>query len=410
MDTRDLENYRKIRVENIGLTYHLVNLLLENNIRSVGGIINRSERELKNLLKISYGEIRNIYKKVQTLDNQIEEKQDDSISQYRTPVEVEFIPPKLRILTDFDAEEEDIIEFMANALGYKKTEIEAHTRSAEVVAARDLIIYALREYGGLSYPAIGELIDRDHTTIIHAYRKIKHRFEYDPDQESELVGLIDKVKSIKNRKLKIEKDIIPVIIASVKKEKKRSVFKDIPKRNLKILELYREGLTLENISKVFGLTRERVRQVSINTIRQQAINESVLRGIIIDSEVMMEEEAKKRRVVREAKRPQKSVKKEKGVRWSRFYLACRSCGTINIPHVRHGYCESCLGMIRGKRRDDIIYQHQNKCDTCGISRGEAIRQYGRDFYITKSQKVLCRKDFLELTGKALGGRIREKKQ
>jgi hypothetical protein len=46
--------------------------------------------------------------------------------------------------------------------------------------------------------------------------------------------------------------------------------------------------------------------------------------------------------------------------------------------------------------------HLNVCGKCGISRSDAVRKYGRDFYITKSQQVLCRHCFLEITGKKLG--------
>ena len=86
--------------------------------------------------------------------------------------------------------------------------VEAHTRSAQSVEARDSIVFLLRKYGELSYPVIGYIIGRDHTTIIHAYQKMEHRFQGDPTQESKLIELIsvelvDKVKMIKNGKLKM---------------------------------------------------------------------------------------------------------------------------------------------------------------------------------------------------------------
>ncbi len=403
MNHFDLENRRKTRVENIGLSDRLTKLLLKNNIRSVGGIISRSEKELRRMLKASYEEVGHIFDKIKAL----EPTNEDALA-YSSPTssvvpETEKAVALLAELSKFDSEDEDIVEYLSSRLGYKKWQIEAHTRTADIVWARDIIIYLLREYGDLSYPAIGRLIDRDHTTVIHAYTKLKKKFDEDPHQESELLDLISKVKSIRDRKVLIETDVIPSILASVEAEKKvkRTAFKEIPPRNLKILELYREGLTLESIAEVFKLTRERVRQVAFSTIRQQAINESISRGIIVDSEIVVEEEAKKRRAVQEARKPKKPTKGEKEIRWSRFYLACRSCGTTAIPHVKNGYCEKCLGMVRGKRRDEIIEQHQNKCDTCGVLRGEAIRQYGRDFYITKTQQVLCKKDFLESTARKL---------
>lgn len=403
MNRFDLENRRKTRVESIGLSDRLTKLLLKNNIRSVGGIISRSEKELRRMLKASYEEVGHIFEKIKALEPTNEELPTHPAETPNIVPETEKAVALLAELSKFDSEDEDIVDYLSSRLGYKKWQIVAHTRTADIVRVRDLIIYLLREYGGLSYPAIGRLIDRDHTTIIHAHTKIKKKFKENPHQENELLELISKVKSIRDRKTLIETDVIPSILASVEAEKrvKRSVFKEIPPRNLKILELYREGLTLESIAKVFKLTRERVRQVAFSTIRQQAINESISRGIVVDSDVVVEEEAKRRRAVQESRRPKKTIKKEKEIRWSRFYLACKSCGTTTIPHVKNGYCEKCLGVVRGKRRDEIIEQHQNKCDMCGVSRGEAVRQYGRDFYITKTHQVLCKKDFLDSTGKKL---------
>ncbi len=390
MDAPDLERYRKTRVETVGLPDRIVKSLLDKNIRTLGGILARSKKELRGLLNLSEEEVELLYLKARAQEELNEEWSPSSQPTYRVVEKKQYRTRDLN----------DVIETLARQLGSRKSVIEEHTRNAATVRARDIIMYLLREYAGMSYPAIGRLIDRDHTTVIHAHSKLKQRFEENPDLEKDLMPLIETVKSIKERRDKIESAIIPSILATVE-IKKKNLFKQIPNRNIKILDLYREGLTLENIANVVNLTRERVRQIVINTVRQQAINESISKGIVMDSEALLEEEAKKRRAVQQAKRPQKPSKEEKKVRWSRYYLACRSCGTTTVHHVQKGYCETCLGMVRGKRRNEIMDQHQNKCDMCGISRGEAIRQYGRDFYITKSQRVLCKKDFLYLTAKKL---------
>ena len=44
-------------------------------------------------------------------------------------------------------------------------------RSVRVVAARDIIIKCLRD-DGWSYPEIGRLLNRDHSTIVHALKRI----------------------------------------------------------------------------------------------------------------------------------------------------------------------------------------------------------------------------------------------
>lgn len=301
--------------------------------------------------------------------------------------------------------ENDIIETLSRRLGYDKKIIESRTRRQEIVKARDLIVYLLREYGDLSYPAIGRLLGgRDHTTMIHAYKKTERNIKAHPELKIELGDLIREVGSIKERKFQVERDLIPKILASVevdKAGKTHLIFRKILDRNLKILELWREGLTLQDISSVFNITRQRIQQIVGKTIKQMAINESVSRGIVMDSDLLIEEEFKKRRILQKSKKEKTSPpKKEK--RWSVYYASCRSCGTTAIPHVRRGLCEQCIGQFRATRREEIIKYEGNKCKSCGILRHEAIAEYGRDFYITKDKMVLCRKCFLKQTGKKLG--------
>jgi len=308
----------------------------------------------------------------------------------------------------------DVIEALAKYLGFTKQLIESHSRRQDIVRARDLIAYLLREYGDLSYPAIGRLLGgRDHTTIIYSYNKTKAKIEKNPELETELANLIQEASLIKARKLRVEKEIIPEIISAVKTANKQgthsSTFREIPERNAKVLGLWREGLTLQNIANLYNLSRERVRQIVLATIQQMAVNESVSKGIVMDSDLLVEEEFKKRKKSKESKEDIIPVPaKEK--RWSRYYAACKSCGTTSMPHVRHGLCERCSGQYRGGIRENIIERHSGKCDSCGISRGDAIRKYGRDFYITKLQQVLCKGCFLKITGKKLSQSAGRKKK
>ncbi len=309
----------------------------------------------------------------------------------------------------------DIIEALAKGLGFTKTLIESHTRRQDVVKARDLIAYILREYGDLSYPAIGRLLGgRDHTTIIHAYRKTRRKIEQSPKLKTELVDLIQEAELIKERKLHVEEQLIPEILSAVKadheQDERKPIFREIPERNVRVLELWRGGLTLQNIANIFSLSRERVRQLVLATIRQGAMNESISKGIVMDSGVLVEEEFRERKKLKKQKEDIDTNIPAKEERWSRYYVACRQCGTTSMPHVTHGLCERCAGQYRGGRREDIIAHHSNKCDVCEISRGDAIRKHDRDFYITKSQQVLCRGCFLKITGKKLGHSIRRKRR
>ena len=64
------------------------------------------------------------------------------------------------------------------------------TRRKEVVKARQMIMFILREDFNESYPSIGsKLGGKDHTTVIHSYEKIKQELSTDPHLMKELDDL-----------------------------------------------------------------------------------------------------------------------------------------------------------------------------------------------------------------------------
>ncbi len=310
--------------------------------------------------------------------------------------------------------ENDIVEILSNHLGFDKKVIESHNRRQEIVRARSLIVYLLREYSDLSYSAIGRLLGgRDHTTIMHEFKEARRSIQVHPELKEQMKELMQKIGLIKRREeLHVVHYSTPeVLVASKAKvvSDSQPISRNISERNSKVLDLWRGGLSLQNVSNVFGLTRERVRQIVYATIKQMSVNESVSRGIVMDFKVLIEEEIKKRNILQESKKEKViPVKKEK--RWSTYYSACRLCNTTAMPHVRHGLCEKCSGQYRGDRRKNIIDRYSNSCSICGISYGDAIKKYGRDFYITKSQQVLCRGCFLKNTGEKLGKYNRQNKK
>ncbi len=61
------------------------------------------------------------------------------------------------------------------------------TRRKEIVRARQIIMFVLREDFNESYPAIGaKLGGKDHTTVIHSYEKVKHDLAVDPHLMKEI--------------------------------------------------------------------------------------------------------------------------------------------------------------------------------------------------------------------------------
>lgn len=393
-------DFLKTRIESMGFAKRVIDILLKSNIRTIGGIISRTKDELQQM-GLSSSDTEQVFKKIDNFD--VIEKTEDSPTILANPTE----QTVMTMIPSLDGDD-DIINTLAKYFGYEKDDVTARSRKQELVRVRDLITYLLRKHGDMSYPAIGRILGgRDHTTVIHSCNKIREEVESRPELEKQFTELIGKVREIKERKLRIKKELMPEILTSSHAEstiyRKNPVFKEIPDRDMKVLELWREGLTLANIGTVVGVSRERVRQVVSSTVKQLGTNESISKGIIMDSKVLIEEETKKRHRAQEEKKGKGTKTVVKKERWSRYYVSCKSCGTTSIPQIRKGLCEQCLGQFRGDRRENIIDQHNNKCDVCGRNRYEATALFRRDFYITKDRKVLCRKCFTQHSGKILGG-------
>ncbi len=66
------------------------------------------------------------------------------------------------------------------------------TRRKEIVKPRQIAMYLLREDLNTSYPYIGQKFgQRDHTTVIHAYKKITAGLQKDEKLEQELKEIRD---------------------------------------------------------------------------------------------------------------------------------------------------------------------------------------------------------------------------
>lgn len=75
---------------------------------------------------------------------------------------------------------EEIIKITADFYNIEEASIYKKTRRREVVKPRQIIMYLLREDFNTSFPLIGQKLGgRDHTTVIHAYEKIKEDIKRD---------------------------------------------------------------------------------------------------------------------------------------------------------------------------------------------------------------------------------------
>lgn len=87
----------------------------------------------------------------------------------------------------------DVINTVANYYNVTEEMLYEKTRRKDVVKPRQIVMYILREDFNTSYPHIGQKMGgRDHTTVIHAYEKIKG----DLKRDSRLAGEIDAIKNM----------------------------------------------------------------------------------------------------------------------------------------------------------------------------------------------------------------------
>lgn len=83
-----------------------------------------------------------------------------------------------------------LISIVAKHFDFKNKDVVGKSRKADLVFARHIAIFLLREETGLQLTKIGELMGgRDHTTIMHASEKIKLEFETIPKVREEVMKI-----------------------------------------------------------------------------------------------------------------------------------------------------------------------------------------------------------------------------
>jgi len=81
----------------------------------------------------------------------------------------------------------DIVKVVAEQYGIPEDSVYEKTRIKEIVKARQVAMYILREDFNISYPLIGQKMgNRDHTTVIHSHLKIKEDLKTDPSLLQEI--------------------------------------------------------------------------------------------------------------------------------------------------------------------------------------------------------------------------------
>lgn len=74
--------------------------------------------------------------------------------------------------------------------GVTLADLRSSRRIAKVVKPRQIAMYLAKEMTYQSFPDIGRRFNRDHTTVLHAVRKIERLIE----TESDLANLVERIK------------------------------------------------------------------------------------------------------------------------------------------------------------------------------------------------------------------------
>ena len=157
---------RRAQAENVTVSTEVLSYLAEkirSNIRSLEGSLTR-------LLAMASIEHRKI-----NLDLAAE------TVRYYSTAEAETVKIEAETIIEVVAEHYEIA--VADLLGKK--------RNKEIVMPRQVAMYVAREMAGMSYPDIGRAFDRDYTTVIHSYEKVKAELKKDTG----LRGAISEIRS-----------------------------------------------------------------------------------------------------------------------------------------------------------------------------------------------------------------------
>ena len=83
----------------------------------------------------------------------------------------------------------DIVVTTGQFTGVTPDQMLSDRREPIWVEARHIVFFLASELTGYSYPKIGHILSRDHTTVIYGKNKVKERLKTDPDLR-DLVGRI----------------------------------------------------------------------------------------------------------------------------------------------------------------------------------------------------------------------------
>jgi len=327
-----------------------------------------------------------------------------------------------------------ILEITAAFYDIKVKDICSARRVQGLAKARQVICYLARTELNKSSPSIGkELGGRDHTTVLYAAHKIGLEIHENEGLNHEVNSILKLIKSSSNytekRPIKQKRAKKRNLVVALKRPSRNNFSLEQLQRQKEILKKYKEGFTFAEIAKKYNLTRERIRQITERALLDRAY-ELLDRDIKVDIQKFLSQERYKHLLKMKKKHrifPKKPIV-EKEKRWSKHYNYCRKCATKTIKHHSHGYCKKCYSktvlfkliqkksrmrnlrkrkhwqqkyfkeynkrpyvIARRKKKENLknfggnrekaIDRDGGKCQSCGISRKESFKKYGRDLYV-----------------------------
>lgn len=84
----------------------------------------------------------------------------------------------------------DIIPAACEVFEVSRRLLLSEARSKHIVLARQAVIYLARELTDVSFPQIGRMLNRDHSTVVYSYHVAKKRMQDD----AEYARLVDKAQ------------------------------------------------------------------------------------------------------------------------------------------------------------------------------------------------------------------------
>ena len=92
--------------------------------------------------------------------------------------------------------QDKIISIVSAKYGVSAADILGQKRNKDIMLARHVCIYIIRSQTDMSYPSIGRLFNRDHSTIMSSINTIEKRIQEDSEMESDIQDIIKEIKNM----------------------------------------------------------------------------------------------------------------------------------------------------------------------------------------------------------------------